>query len=190
MKFRYLLIAVLLLTGCGRRTLNTNRARDVVVDIPQWALEKEDVEVVFVRQVSGSEAIAETRLKTAFRIERVRGEWIVREVRVGHGQWEKVGNLTQALTEVKIEETRKSLDQITEAILRYRESNGRMPVFKDYVALSDLLSPKYLTPLIRLDAWRRPLEAERPDADSILLRSVGPDGRFGTGDDIRKSVSR
>lgn len=188
MKLCHLLIAILLLTACGRRTIDANRARDLIIGTPQEVLEKEDVEVAFVRQVGGSEAIIETRLKAAFRLEKVQGRWIVREVRVGHGQWEKIGNLSKTLEAVRTEETRKSLDQIAEAILKYRESNGRMPVFKDYISLSDLLSPKYLTPLIRLDAWRRPLEVERPDADTILLRSAGPDGKFGTADDIRRTV--
>ena len=158
--------------------------------MPQSALEKEDVEVVKVTQISGAEAIAETQLKTAFRLEKVKGTWIVREVRLGHGQWEKVSNLAAALEAVKTDETRKMLDQVAEAIRKYRESTGNLPVFKDYIALSDQLSPQYLTPLIRLDSWRQPLEAERPNAKTILLRSAGPDGKFGTADDIRTTVTR
>ena len=82
------------------------------------------------------------------------------------------------------------LDQVAEAVRKYRESTGNLPAFKDYIALSDQLSPQYLTPLIRLDSWRQPLEAERPNAETILLRSAGPDGKFGTADDIRHTVTR
>jgi hypothetical protein len=124
----------------------------------------------------------------AFRLEKVRGVWVVREVRLGHGQWEKVGNLVQALEKVKSEETSEMLSRVAEAILKYRKENGTLPVFMDYIGLSDVLSPKYMTPLIRLDAWRRPLGAERAGADSILLRSAGTDGQFGTDDDIRRTV--
>ncbi len=80
------------------------------------------------------------------------------------------------------------LDRIADAVRKYREATGSMPSFKDYIALSDLLSPKYLTPLVRLDAWRRPLAAERMDANTIRLVSAGPDGKFGTEDDLRLIV--
>lgn len=179
--------SLFLIMACGGRTLNKNNARDVIVRMPQEALQKEDVDVVHVRYVGGSEAVVETRLRTAFRMEKVRGEWVVREIRFGHGQWEKVGDLARALEEVKAEETRNALSRIAEAIRRYGKVHGSLPAFKDYVSLSDLLSPAYLTPLIRLDAWNRPLEAEQRGPDSILIRSAGPDGKHGTADDIRRS---
>ena len=87
----------------------------------------------------------------------------------------------QTLNEVKTEETKKLLDRIAQAIQKYQESTGHLPAFDNYVALSDALSPEFLTPLIRLDAWRHPLEAQ-----SILIWSPGPDGKSNTSDDIRK----
>jgi hypothetical protein len=188
MRFEHLLIASLLLTACGGRSINANRTRDLIVGVSQEALGKQDVDVLTINQVSGAEAIVETKLKTAFRLEKVRGKWVVRDVRLGNGQWEKVSDLLQTVEMVRINETRKSLDQIAEAILKYRERNGGLPAFRDYISLSDLLSPMYLTPLIRLDAWGRPLAAERLDGDVILLRSAGPDGKYGTSDDIRRTV--
>jgi hypothetical protein len=190
MRFLFPLLCILLTAGCAGRKIDNNNARDVILELPQSTLEKKDVEVIKVTQISGAEAIAETRLKTAFRLEKVKGAWIVRDVRLGHGQWEKVNNLAAALEAVKADETRKMLDQVAEAVRKFRESTGNLPAFKDYIALSDQLSPQYLTPLIRLDSWRQPLEAERPNAETILLRSAGPDGKFGTADDIRITVTR
>ncbi|MBP1624091.1 MAG: hypothetical protein H6Q07_2111, partial [Acidobacteria bacterium] len=80
------LFCILLTAGCAGRSIGNNHARDVILKTPQGALEKEDVEVTKVTQVGGSEAIAETQLKTAFRLEKVNGEWVVREVRIGHRQ--------------------------------------------------------------------------------------------------------
>jgi hypothetical protein len=174
----------LLLTACGGRTLSKNHAQDLILRLPEQALQKEDVEVVYLRQVSGSEAIAETRLNAAFRLEKTGGDWIVREVRLGHGQWEKVSNLLQTLEAVKTAETCQMLERIVEAIRKYREANGSLPAFDDYVSLSDLLSPKFLIPLIRLDSWRNALAAEHRDSTSILIRSAGPDAKHGTKDDI------
>lgn len=187
MRFEYLLTFALLLTACGGRSVDTGSAQNLIIALPGAALEKEDVEVKKVTQISGSEAIAETSLKTAFRLERVRGQWVVREIRVGHGQWEKVENLARALEDARARETAELLDRVVEAIRSYREATGSLPQFRDYIGLSDLLSPRYLTPLIRLDAWRRPLAARRESPEAIVLLSSGPDGRFGTSDDIGRT---
>jgi hypothetical protein len=190
MRSRYFLICILLLTGCAPRSITSHVARDRIVEVAAGPLEKEDVEVRKLTPVGGSEAIAETRLKTAFRLEKVNGEWLVREVRIGHGQWEKVTNLEAALGAVKLEETQETLNRLAAAVTKYREITGNLPSFKDFVELSDQLTPKYLSPLIRLDSWRQPLHAERPNADSILLRSAGPDGKPGTSDDLTRTIAK
>jgi hypothetical protein len=187
MRFLYLLFPVLLLSACGGRNIHSGEARDIIISSPQAALEKEDIDVVKVIQSSGSEVVVETQLNTAFRIEKVQGKWEVREVRLGHGQWEKIGNLIRTLEMVKFEETRDMLDKIAQSIQAYRKSTGALPEFTDYISLSDKLSPKFMTPLIRLDAWRRPLGATRTK-DAISIWSNGPDGNPGTSDDIQKSV--
>jgi hypothetical protein len=189
MRSECLLIAALLLTACGGRKMNATIAADAIAGIPGVSWEKKDVEITNIHQSLGSEAIAETRIPAAFRLEKDRGKWVVREVRFGQGQWETLGNIERALEMVRIEGTRSLLDRIAEAIRKYHESKGRLPVFQDYISLSDLLSPVYLDPLIRLDAWRRPLEAFPQDSKGILLQSAGPDGRFGTSDDISKVVA-
>jgi hypothetical protein len=187
MRSEYLLIAALLLTACGGRKITANSAADAITGTHGELFAKKDVEVVVVRQTSGS-AIVETKLNAAFRLEKVQNKLVVQEVRLGHGRWQKISDFERALEMVQIEETRKILDRIAEAILKYRENKGSLPVFKDYVSLSDILSPMYLDPLIRLDAWNRPLEAFPRDSKGILLRSAGPDGKCNTNDDISKTV--
>jgi len=189
MRYGCFLICIALLAACGGRSISHKAARNLIVDLPREALEKEDVEVIKMTHVGGTEAIAETRLKTAFRFEKVGNEWVIREVRIGHGQWAKIDNLTRALEAVRIEETRNMLGQIAEAVLKYHSANNSMPVFEDYISLSDLLSPRYLTPLIRLDAWRNPLGAARPDGDTVVVWSAGPDREHGTADDIRRTIT-
>ena len=65
---------------------------------------------------------------------------------------------------------------------------GGLPEFSDYIGLSNLLNPDYLTPLIREDAWRRPLAAYRLGSNSVRLVSAGPDGKLGSSDDIEVRV--
>jgi hypothetical protein len=95
--------------------------------------------------------------------------------------------LLQTLETVKTAETKEMLERIAEAIRKYQAANGSLPPFTDYVSLSDVLSPTFLTPLIRLDSWRQPLAAERRDSNSIVIQSAGPDGKHGTQDDIRRT---
>ena len=190
MRLQCILISLLLVTAaCGGRSMNKHLASDLLVEFPKDTLEKKDIEVLSTTQISGSEAIAETTLKTAFRLEKDHGVWVIREVRLGHGQWEKVENLVATLEKVKSAETGAMLDRIIKSIEEYRKANGALPVFKDYIGLSDLLSPRYLTPLIRLDAWRRPFGAESAGANTIVIRSAGPDGLFGTSDDICRTLT-
>lgn len=171
--------------ACGGRAAKNDLAEGLIVSLPKQELSNEDVEIQKVLQLGQSEAIVETRVRTAFRLEKVRGKWVAREFRIGQGQWEKIGNLTQILEAVKIQETRESLNRIEKAIEKYRQINGHLPVFKDYIVLSDILSPKYLSPLIRLDAWRQPFAAQQTDPDSALIFSAGPDGQYYTEDDIK-----
>jgi hypothetical protein len=189
MKKLLFLTIVLLFTSCGGHKINNRLARDLISGNSQAALLENDIAVVNITQTSATEAVVDARLHMAYRLEKKGGHWTVPESRLGHGQWEKTGNLEQALTQIKIDETQKMLERIAEAVLRYKKSNGKAPAFEDYVSLSDILAPQYLTPLIRLDAWRRPLEAIPSEDNTILLRSSGPDGMAGTKDDINRIIS-
>ena len=190
MRFYYLTLAmILLLSGCGGRKFTADDARKAIVSQPQDILEKEDVDVVYLTQTGKSTAVAETRVKTAFLLEKSGEKWIVREVRIGNGQWEKIANLAAALERVKTEETRIYLDRIAASVREYQKETGSVPQFRDYIDLSDKLAPKYLDPLIRLDSWRRPLHATALESKAISVVSAGPDGLFSTDDDISITVT-
>ena len=185
---RCLLLAVLLLLpACGGRKMNDTLARDLIVGMNSDAIRKSDVEIVNVQQITGGGAVAETRARVAFRFENTGNGWRVREMRIGHGQWENVENIERALNQIRTENTKELLTRIAEAIQKYREANQRLPLFNDFVDLSDQLSPGFMTPLVRLDAWQRPFEA-RASESGILLGSAGPDGIMGNQDDIELGV--
>ena len=183
------LLSTLLLIACGGRSLNKNAARNLIANSPITNFDKEDVYVESITQISPSEALVETRLKAALRLEKVRGEWIIREVRLGDRPWEKLDDIVTALKAVQTEETRKMLERIAAAVGQYRLKNGSLPTFRDYVMLADRLYPDYLTTLIRNDAWNRPLAANQVGVNTIRLTSAGPDGKFGTPDDIELTRS-
>lgn len=106
------------------------------------------------------------------------------DVRLGRESWQRVSDILAALEEIKIRETRESLQKVASALEEYFKKSGALPAFTDYVSLSDALSPAYMKPLIRLDAWRNPLAASHAGPDTVRLLSAGPDGKLGTADDI------
>ncbi|HUI69039.1 MAG TPA: type II secretion system protein GspG [Spirochaetia bacterium] len=177
-----MLLPSLVLTACGGRAINPKNAQEIIAS--QGHLGKDTLDIESVSQTGPGEAVVQARLPAAFRLEKVHGKWEIRDVRVGNDQWEKLDDFVAALNAVKTEETRKMLGEVANAIDRYREKNGRLPDFKDYVSLSDALNPDYLTTLIRLDAWRHPLAAVRTATTTVQLISAGPDGKIGTADDI------
>lgn len=177
-----MLVPSLVLTACGGRTINKKNAQDIIGG--QGFFKKETLDIESVSETSPGEAIVQAKLPATFRLQKVHGKWEIREVRVGNDQWEKLDDFVAALNRIKAEETQKMLSEVASAIERYREKNGRLPDFRDYVSLSDALSPDYLPTLIRLDAWRNPLAAIGTAPATVQLISAGPDGKIGTTDDI------
>jgi hypothetical protein len=170
--------------GCGGRAIGKLTARDAIIQFPADVLTAEDVEVLSITQVGSSEAVVQTNLRAAFRLQRVGRDWMVREVRIGEGDWEKLDNLLLALRRAKAEDTQSRLERIALAVAAYKKQNGMIPSFKNFVELTDALYPLFLSPLIRFDAWNRPLAAYLLGASSIRIVSAGPDGTMGTQDDI------
>ncbi len=180
------LVVPLMLTAaaCGGRSVTRGSAEKLLTSLPSGILDNEDVKVHSVSQTSASSALVETTVRAAFRMEKVKGDWVIREVRIGNHQWESIENFVAALNRVKTEQTQRILETVAAALARYKEKNGRLPAFDDYTDLSDALYPDYMTEIYRLDAWRQPLKASREGTDTIRLASAGPDGKFDSADDI------
>ena len=131
MRFNILLIGILLiLNGCGGRKMSVGTARESITAPPQKILEKDDIDIVHITQTSGSSVVVETRVKTAFQLQKVNNAWEVQDIRIGDGQWEKIEDLAAALTRVKTEQTRLLLDQIADSVKKYSKDTGKMPLFE------------------------------------------------------------
>lgn len=179
--------ALILLTtavSCGGRNLGHKTARDLITNIDEGAFDKEEIYIDSVSQTGARDAVAEATLRAAFKFEKTGGKWVIREVRLGNRPWEDIGDILDALAQVKTDRTRKILGRVADAIDGYRRKNGALPEFADYIALSDRLSPDFMAPPIREDAWHRPLAASRDNGTRVRLVSPGPDGKLGTPDDI------
>lgn len=173
-----------LLGACGGRTVTRSSAEKLLVSLPSGILDDEDVKVLSVSQVSAGTAVVETTLRAAFRMEKVQGSWVIREVRLGNHEWETIDNVIAALNRIKTDKARQMLETVSAALAQYRQKNGHLPAFDDYVDLSDALYPDYMPEAFRLDPWRQPLRAFREGPDTIKLVSAGPDEKPDTPDDI------
>jgi len=177
-------VAFVLLAGCGGRVISRTTVQGLMVDLPDGVFGRDDIRIESVSSLGGNHAIAEARIRTALKLERVQGNWVIREIRLGNRPWEKIDDFFHELEDRKVAETRRLLETVAAAVDKYRERHGRLPTFTDYVSLSDVLSPDFLNPLVREDAWKRPLAAFHPNADTVRLVSAGPDGKLGSPDDL------
>lgn len=176
--------ALSFLLACGGRSLSKKTARSLISELDQASFDKEEIYIESVNQTGARSAVVEATLKAGFRFEKVGDRWVIREVRLGQRPWEKIEDILAALNRIKTDETRKNLEQVAQALERYKAKNGSLPAFDDFVKLADQLTPDYLTPLIREDAWHHPLSAFRIGEATVRIISAGPDGKLGSSDDI------
>lgn len=180
------ILAVLaaLSAGCGGRAMNKKTAQTAILESTNDMLRKDDIDIIAADQTGADHAVITADVRVALTMEKVKGRWTIRDVRLGRNPWENLDGIIRALEREKIQETRDSMQRVVAALEKYYDDRHSLPEFKDFVTLTDALSPTYLTPLIRLDAWRNPLLAFRPAPNVVRLLSAGPDGKAGTADDL------
>ena len=101
----------------------------------------------------------------------------------GTREWANVSDLPLALDQVKRSAASDDLLVIAKALGDYRRDRGHFVVADKESVLIDHLSPKYLVRVIRVDPWHRPYQYDGQQ-DHYSLRSLGPDGKPNTPDDI------
>jgi hypothetical protein len=92
-----------------------------------------------------------------------------------------IRTMVDAYAGVKIDLTKVNMEQLGRIILSHMGGEGQVP--------ADLAELKRSQPGVgagSLDAWGRALTYERLSDSGFRLTSAGPDGAFGTADDIVK----
>ena len=143
-------------------------------------------DAVRVKEVSamGNSATVVAQVETAFRFEKGGdGKWRVAEIRTGDRRWEDVDLLVKALNTEKTSRARAELESIAVALESYRREHGFYLESKTEAALIDVLNPRYLPSIIRVDPWHQPYQYEGTRG-SFVLRSNGPDEKPNTADDV------
>jgi hypothetical protein len=81
---------------------------------------------------------------------------------------------------LKIRLASQIIEQDAGQIALYRLENGQLPK-----TLAEMPTSRD-TPFVKTDPWLKPLAYKPNDDGTFELRSAGPDGEFGTADDIAK----
>src|ERR1700752_809090 len=168
--------------------LTTKRARCLVATLFGVALPSDDVRIKEISPFglsigSESAALVTAVIRVDFRLARAGGNWRVTEFKSGTRNWVNVAGLPSAIDEVKRSAASEDLSTIAKALGDFRRDRGSFVVSDKESVLIDHLSPRYLTRVIRVDPWPRPYQYDGQQ-DRYSLRSVGPDGKANTPDDV------
>ena len=176
------LLALLAVVALARE-LGAREARQKIAA----ALGMDKVDRVHIKSVSagsGNEAIVEARINTTFRFTTDKqGDWQAVELRTGDRKWESIELIQTALRKEKALRTTAELRAIATALEAFRRERGYYVAADTNSALIDNLAPRYLSTVIRLDAWSQELQYKGSQS-RYRLASLGADGKPDSGDEI------
>jgi hypothetical protein len=178
------LAAIMTSFACSGARLAHDEARQKIAELGRSDLVPDAVEIRRLAYQSDNEAIAEVSVTLAFQFKRdPGGEWKVTSVRLGDRDWVDMAEILAAIDQARQRQTAGALEKVVLGIAEYRRTNNSLPVATDIVGLTDVLHPRYMTDLVRTDAWGHPIDYE-VTGPAYRLVSRGPDGVRGTADDI------
>ena len=164
------------------RDLGAREAREKIAQA--LGLERPDDVRIKNISASGGDAIVQAQFNATFRLTTDKeGKWQAVEVRTGDRRWESIELIHTAIAKEKTLRTTAELRTVATALEAYHRDGGAYVTAETGSALMDNLAPRYLTSVIRLDAWSREL-AYKGTAARYRLASLGADGKPDTGDDI------
>ena len=177
-----LALSILWIVAFGRE-LGAREARQKIAE----AIGLDKPNAVHIKAISagiGGEAVVEAQFDAAFRFTQDKqGNWNPVEVRTGDRKWESIELIQTAIRKEKMLRTTADLRTVVTALEAFHRERGFYVAADTGAALVDNLAPRFLGSIIRLDAWSREFQYNGT-ADSYQLRSLGPDGKPDTGDDI------
>lgn len=176
------------LPAASASALTVKRARCLVAELLGVTLPSDQVRIKDMSSMelpfgSESSALITAPIQVDLRFVQDAQGWRVSEFKSGNREWTRLDSLPFALNEVKRVAATSDLAAIATALIDFRRKRGFFVVSDQESVLIDHLNPQYLTRVIRVDPWHRPYQYEGAQ-DRFSLRSLGPDGKPGTADDI------
>jgi hypothetical protein len=152
------------------------------IEQPSDAVRVKEVNPFWIPGAIGT-ALAVTLVKLDFRFVRDKGGWRVSDFKSGDRPWSSLTTTSSDLDTAKRSIALNELNVIASALNSFRKDRGSYVISDKQGVLIDHLSPQYLRHVTREDPWHRPYRYEGA-ADSFTLRSLGPDGKPNTSDDV------
>lgn len=172
--------------------LSVKRARCLIAGLFGVILPSDEVRIkkILMGLPLGSKpsALAVALVQIDFRMGKDGSGWHVLEFRSGNRGWTNLAAIPAAIDQVKRSTATAELNMIAKALEAFRRDRGFFVVSDKESVLIDHLSPRYLGRVTRFDPWHRPYQYQG-EGDRFALRSVGPDGKVNTGDDVVVSGS-
>jgi hypothetical protein len=168
--------------------LTNKRARCLVASLLGVQLPSDDVRIKEVSPFGlsigpESAALVTALVRADFRFAGGPSGWRLVEFKSGNRDWVNVNDLPAAMDQIKRSTASEELSTIAKALSDFRRDRGSFVVSDKESVLIDHLSPRYLLRVIRVDPWHHPYHYEGQQ-DRYSLRSLGPDGKPNTSDDI------
>src|SRR5690349_3514509 len=168
--------------------MTVKRARCLVAELLGVTLPSDEVRIKDLSSLdlpfgSESSALIESTVRVDLRLARDTRGWRVAGFKSGNRDWTNLDNFATAYNETKRASATNDLAAIANALVDFRRARGSFVVSDKESVLIDHLSPHYLARVIRVDPWHRPYQYDG-ETDRFSLRSVGPDGKPNTPDDI------
>ncbi|MGH9905851.1 MAG: type II secretion system protein GspG [Pyrinomonadaceae bacterium] len=168
--------------------LSTKRARCLIAALLSVQLPSDKVRIksvsVGLSLASRPSALVEALLTLDLRFGRDgKSGWVITGVRTGDREWTNPETLVEGANEIKKKQALTELGTIATALERFRAERHFFVATESHSVLIDHLSPRFLPKVIRIDPWQEPYRY-RGDHENYTLRSLGPDRKENTADDI------
>ncbi|HEX6718308.1 MAG TPA: type II secretion system protein GspG [Pyrinomonadaceae bacterium] len=168
--------------------LTNKRARCLVAALFGISLPSDEIRIKEISPFglsigSESSALVVALVQADFRLARDAQGWRVTQFKSGNRAWVNIAEISLSIDQIKRSAASEDLSTIAKALGDFRRDRGYFVVSDKESVLIDHLSPHYLTRVIRVDPWHRPYKYDGQQ-DHYSLRSLGPDGKPDTPDDI------
>lgn len=159
-------------------------AHHLAIDLPSDGVRVREISPLNLPLTTQPSATVLATVQLGFRFQREnKGGWRVTGLRSGNRDWISLDQLISAMNSAKRAQAKKEMEAIAGALQNFRSERGSYVASDQQRVLIDLLTPGFMSQVVRLDPWHRPYQYQG-ERDRFTLSSDGPDKTPNTPDDI------
>jgi hypothetical protein len=153
------------------------------VEVPSDSLRIQEITPLAVPMSTGPSALVVAWVRIDAQLNQQNRNWQVTALRTPPHNWVQIESVVAAINSSKQKEASAELEVMAKALERFRAERGFYIVSDSQSVVIDHLSPRFLSRVIRIDPWNQPYRYQG-ERDQFTLRSIGPDTKEGTADDV------